>query len=149
VAVDKGTLGANIHVAVGYYFYPDKNCSFATCQLSVGYISSTDGGSTWSAAQQLRGPMTMSWLPDTTQGRMVGDYMSTSFDAFGLAHPVFAEAYVPTAGGTDCATATPNCNQPLETPTTGLAAAAGSVTANDPVVFTQTTPPGQSAFKRR
>jgi hypothetical protein len=149
VAVDRGTLGANIHVAVGYYFYPDKNCSFATCQLSVGYISSTNGGSTWSAAQQLRGPMAMSWLPDTTQGRMVGDYMSTSFDGFGMAHPVFAEAYVPTAGGTDCATATPNCNQPLETPTTGLPAAAGANVANDPVVFTAKPSPGVSAFKRR
>jgi len=149
VAVDKGTLGANIHVAVAYYFYPNKNCSFTTCQLSVGYISSTDGGSTWSAAQQLRGPMTMSWLPNTTQGRMVGDYMSTSFDGFGLAHPVFAEAYIPTAGGTDCATATPNCNQPLETPTTGLAAAAGTHVANDPVVFTAKPNPGATAFKRR
>ena len=97
----------------------------------------------------LRGPMTMSWLPNTTQGRMVGDYISTSYDSAGLAHPVFAEAYVPTAGGTDCATATPNCNQPLETPTTGLAAAAGAHVANDPVVFTAKPNPGATAFKRR
>ena len=149
VAVDKATSGAAIHVAVGYYYYPDKSCTFANCQLDVGYISSTNGGSTWSAATQLRGPMTMSWLPNTTQGRMVGDYMSTSYDSAGLAHPVFAEAYVPTAGGTDCATATPNCNQPLETPTTGLAAAAGVASANDPVVFTAPSQPGKSAFKRR
>jgi hypothetical protein len=93
--------------------------------------------------------MTMSWLPDTTQGRMVGDYMSTSFDATGLAHPVFAEAYVPIAGGTDCATATPNCNQPLETPTSGLAAAAGANVANDPVVYTGPSRPGPAAFRIR
>src|SRR5437660_966736 len=135
VAVDRTTSGASIKVAVGYYYYPDVSCP-SGCQLDVGYISSSNGGSTWSAATMLRGPMTMSWLPNTTQGRMVGDYMSTSYDASHLAHPVFAEAYVPTAGGTDCATATPNCNQPLETPTTGLAAAAG-VTAqpNDPVLL--------------
>src|ERR687887_1337377 len=149
VAVDRGTLGANIHVAVGYYYYPDVSCTEATCQLDVGYISSTDAGSTWSAATQLRGPMTMSWLPDTTQGRMVGDYISTSFGSTGLAHPVFAEAYVPTAGGTDCAPATPNCNQPLETPTSGLAAAAGANLANDPVVFTGKTNPGAAAFHSR
>jgi hypothetical protein len=133
-------------VAVAYYYYPDFNCTFATCQLDVGYISSADGGSTWSADRQLRGPMTMSWLPNTTQGRMVGDYMSTSYDANGLAHPVFAEAYVPLAG-TDCATATPNCNQPLEVTTTGLAATAG-VTAqpNDPVVYSGPSPHGRSAF---
>src|SRR5256886_6127035 len=91
--------------------------------------------------------LTMSWLPNTTQGRMVGDYMSSSFDSTGLAHPVFAEAYVPTAGGTDCATATPNCNQPLESPTTGLPAAAGANVANDPVVFSGPSQPGKSAFQ--
>jgi hypothetical protein len=149
IAVDRSTSGASIHVAVGYYYYPDVNCTFATCQLDVGYISSTNGGTSWSAATQLRGPMAMSWLPDTTQGRMVGDYMSTSFDANGLAHPVFAEAYVPTAGGTDCATATPNCNQPLETPTSGLAAAAGAVVANDPVVYTGPGRPTPAAFRIR
>jgi hypothetical protein len=149
VAVDRNSSGASIRVAVGYYYYPDVNCTFATCQLDVGYISSTNGGSTWSAATQLRGPMTMSWLPNTTLGRMVGDYMSTSYDSAGLAHPVFAEAYVPSAGGTDCASATPNCNQPLETPSSGLAVAAGTATANDPVVFTAAPQPGKSAFKRR
>ena len=149
IAVDKNTSGASAHIAIGYYFYPNVNCTEATCQLDVGYISSANAGSTWSAATQLRGPMTMSWIPNTTQGRMVGDYISTSYDANGLAHPVFAEAYVPTAGGTDCATATPNCNQPLETPTTGLAAAAGSVAANDPVVFTASPGSGKSAFKHR
>src|ERR671936_314953 len=149
IAVDRSTSGASIHVAVGYYYYPDVNCTFATCQLSVGYISSTNGGTSWSAATQLRGPMAMSWLPDTTQGRMVGDYMSTSFDANGLAHPVFAEAYVQTAGGTDCATATPDCNQPLETPTSGLAAAAGANVANDPVVYSGPSRPGASAFRIR
>src|SRR5438552_4708263 len=147
VAVDKNTSGANIHVAVGYYYYPNVSCTFATCQLDVGYISSTNGGSSWSAATQLRGPMTMSWLPDTTQGRMVGDYMSTSFDASGLAHPVFAEAYAPPTG--DCVTSTPLCNQPLEVTTSGLAAAAGANVANDPVVFTAQPNPGAAAFHRR
>jgi hypothetical protein len=146
VAVDRTTSGSTIKVAVGYYYYPNSSCTFATCQLDVGYVSSSNGGTTWTPQTMLRGPMTMSWLPNTSQGRMVGDYMSSSYDATHLAHPVFAEAYVPTLGGTDCATATPNCNQPLETPTAGLAAAAGSVTANDPVVFSGTVKNGRSAF---
>ena len=148
VAVDRTTSESSIKVGVGYYYYPNVNCTFANCQLQIGYVSSTNGGSTWTAQTMLRGPMTMSWLPDTTQGRMVGDYISTSFDPNHLAHPVFAEAYVPTAGGTDCATATPNCNQPLETPTTGLAAAAGANVANDPVVYSGPSPAGNSAFRR-
>jgi hypothetical protein len=147
VAVDRATSGANIHVAVTYYFYPSTSCTLATCQLNVGYISSTDGGSAWSVPTQLAGPMTMSWLPNTSQGRMVGDYISTSFGSDGLAHPAIAAANAPTAGGSDCATATPNCDQGLYTPASGLAAVAGSVVANDPVVFTGSVGPGASAFK--
>ena len=69
--------------------------------------------------------MRMSWLPDTSQGRMVGDYISTSF-AGGSAHPVFEVANVPTAGGSDCATATPNCDQATYSPSAGLVMAASS-----------------------
>ena len=144
VAVDRTTSGASIKVAVGYYYYPNVNCTEATCQLDVGYVSSSNGGSTWTAQTQLRGPMTIDWLPNTTQGRMVGDYMSSSFDANHLAHPVFAEAYAPPTG--DCVTSTQNCNQPLETPSSGLAAAAGANVANDPVVFTGKTNRGTAAF---
>jgi hypothetical protein len=144
IAVDRTTSGSTIKVGVGYYYYPNSSCTEATCQLDVGYISSSNGGTTWTAQTMLRGPMTIDWLPNTTQGRMVGDYMSSSFDANHLAHPVFAEAYAPPTG--DCVTSTPNCNQPLETPTTGLVAAAGSVSANDPVVFSGTVKNGRSAF---
>jgi hypothetical protein len=135
VGVDRGTSGASIHVGVTYYFYPNTNCTLATCQLAVGYISSANGGSSWSAPTQLAGPMTMSWIPDTSQGRMVGDYISTSFGSDGLAHPVFTVANAPTTGGSDCATATPNCDQAGYSPTTGLPAAAGTAVANDPVLF--------------
>jgi hypothetical protein len=144
VAVDRTTSGSTIKVGVGYYYYPNVNCTEATCQLDVGYISSLNGGASWTAQTMLRGPMTIDWLPNTTQGRMVGDYMSSSFDANHLAHPVFAEAYAPPTG--DCVTSTPNCNQPLESPTTGLPAAAGANVANDPVVFSGPSPHGRSAF---
>src|SRR5439155_17602612 len=134
VAVDRTTSGSSIKVGVGYYYYPNVNCNEQNCQLQVGYISSSNGGASWTAQTMLRGPMTIDWSPNTTQGRMVGDYMSSSFDANHLAHPVFAEAYAPPTG--NCVTSTPNCNQPLETPTSGLAAAACANVANDPVVFT-------------
>jgi hypothetical protein len=149
VAVDRATSGTNIHVAVTYYFYPNTNCTFATCQLDVGYVSSANGGSSWSAPTQLAGPMTMSWIADTSQGRMVGDYISTSFGSDGLAHPAFSVAGAPTARGSDCATATPNCDQALYSPATGLAAASGGIVANDPVLFTGSVGAGHSAFKHR
>ena len=96
----------------------------------------------------LAGPMTMSWLPNTSQGRMVGDYISTSFSG-GTAHPVFPVALFPSAGGSDCALATPFCDQALYTPSSGLQAAAGSSVANEPVLVTAKPQPGRSAFKHR
>jgi hypothetical protein len=149
VGVDKATFAPNIHVGVGYYFYPNTSCTVATCQLNVGYISSANGGASWSAPTAVAGPMTMSWLPDTSQGRMVGDYISTSFNSSGLAYPAIAVANAPTAGGSNCATATPNCDQALYVPTGGLAATGGTVVANDRVVFTGKVGAGHSAFKHR
>ena len=146
IAVDGTT--SSIRVAVTYYYYPNVVCTFATCQLRVGFIKSSNGGSTWNAAIDVAGPMTMSWLPNTSQGRMVGDYISTSYNSSGLAFGFFARAFAPTAGGADCQTATPNCDQGLYTFATGQAASAGTLTANDPVVYTGKTR-GRSAFAPR
>ncbi len=129
LGVDSSTSGGGARLGLTYYYYPVSSCSSSTCQLNVGFVSSSDGGATWSAATQLAGPMTLSWLPNTTQGRMVGDYISTSF-ASGTAHPVFAVASAPTAGGSDCATATPNCDQAMFTPASGLTAASQGFGAN-------------------
>jgi hypothetical protein len=149
VAVDKNTSGAGIHVGVTYYFYPNTSCTLATCRLAVGYISSANGGASWSAATQLASAIGMSWIADTSQGRMVGDYISTSFGSDGLAHPAFAIANAPPSGGNDCATATPNYDQALYTTATGLAAAGGAAVADEPVLFNGRVAPGVSAFKQR
>jgi hypothetical protein len=77
LAVDKTTGGTTARLALTYY-YPQANCTPATCQLDVGFVSSINGGKSWSAKQQLAGPMNVSWLASTTQGFMVGDYISTS-----------------------------------------------------------------------
>src|SRR4051794_24232448 len=89
LAVDKRTSGSGAHLALTYYYYPDATCT-GGCQLSVGYISSPDGGSHWGDAQRLTGPMSLTDVADTSQGRMVGDYISTSFNSGGKAVPVFA-----------------------------------------------------------
>jgi hypothetical protein len=94
LGVDRGTAGSSAHLGLSYYYYPSAACTFSTCRLDVGYVFSHDGGSTWSAPSQLAGPMSLSWLPSTSQGRMVGDYLSTSF-ANGGARPVFAVAAAP------------------------------------------------------
>ena len=88
LAVDPATSGAGTHLALTYYFYPDATCA-GGCQLDVGYISSPDGGAHWRAPTQLAGPMTLAQIAQTSQGPMVGDYISTSISG-GLATTVFA-----------------------------------------------------------
>jgi hypothetical protein len=88
LAVDPTTSGSSTKLALTYYFYPNANCGGA-CRLDVGFISSPDGGAHWGAATQLAGPMGLSQIANTSQGPMVGDYISTSFSG-GKATTVFA-----------------------------------------------------------
>jgi hypothetical protein len=89
LAVDRNTSGVGAHLALTYYFYPDATCA-GGCQLEVGYISSPDGGDHWGTAVTLAGPMSLNDIANTTQGRMVGDYISTSFNSSGAATSLFA-----------------------------------------------------------
>ena len=88
LAVDPATSDGGAHLALTYYFYPNAACGGA-CRLEVGYISSPDGGAHWGAAIQLAGPMALSEIAATSQGPMVGDYISTSFSG-ATATTVFA-----------------------------------------------------------
>ncbi len=97
LAVDRSTSGSAGHLVLAFYYYPNANCSSSTCQLDVGSSSSTDGGNTWSLTNKLAGPMMLSWLASTSQGAMIGDYISTSFSG-GEAYPVFAVATAPGRG---------------------------------------------------
>jgi BNR repeat-like domain len=84
------TSGAGARLALTYYFYPNAACTVATCQLEVGFVSSPNAGATWSASTQLAGPMSLADIAPTSQGPMVGDYISTSFNSAGAAATVFA-----------------------------------------------------------
>lgn len=95
LGVDVATSGATAHLGLTYYFYPNSSCTVATCQLEVGFISSTNGGATWSIPVTLAGPMSLSWIAASDDGPMVGDYVSTSF-AGGTAHSFFVVATAPT-----------------------------------------------------
>jgi hypothetical protein len=95
IGVDRSTSGGGARLGLTYYFYPNRSCTAATCQLEVGFISSTNGGTSWSAPTQLAGPMTLSWIANTSQGRMVGDYISTSIRDGASAFPTIAVAFAP------------------------------------------------------
>jgi hypothetical protein len=100
-AVDRSTQGASTRLALGYYYYPVASCSSATCQLTVGFTSSTDGGATWTPGRKVAGPISLSWIASTNQGVMVGDYMSTSFAGGAFAFPIFAVAKAKTGSTFD------------------------------------------------
>jgi hypothetical protein len=91
IGIDPATSGTTAHVAIHYYYYPKSSCTVSTCRLFVGYISSHNGGSTWNPRVKLAGPMTLSWLPNSQNGLMVGDYIATAFSN-GVPHGVFAVA---------------------------------------------------------
>lgn len=86
-AIDPATSGSSAHLALTFYYFSNVGCFFGNCQLNAGFVDSHDGGATWSTPLQLAGPMHLSWLPNTTLGPMVGDYVTTSFvngKAFGI-----------------------------------------------------------------
>lgn len=134
LAVNKSTSGASAQLGVTYYSYPTSACG-SSCVLDVGFISSTNGGSTWSAVTQLAGPFNVTWTANTSQGRMLGDYISTSYGSDNLAHGVFMTASMPTSG-TTCGAVANNCNEPTDTTASGLAIAGGSASsAGDATLF--------------
>jgi hypothetical protein len=129
LAVDAATSGTSTRLALTYYFYPNANCA-GSCRLEVGYISSPDGGVHWGAAQQLAGPMALSEIAQTSQGPMVGDYISTSF-AGGHAVTVFAIGETPSANAFDEAMYAPAT--PLTVATLADAAAVASSAGAGPI----------------
>jgi hypothetical protein len=99
-AVDRSTSGSTTRLALGYYYYPVANCG-GSCALRVGFVSSTDGGASWTQPRQVAGPISVAWIASTNQGVMVGDYMSTSFAGGNFAFPIFAVAKAKTGATFD------------------------------------------------
>jgi hypothetical protein len=131
IAVDPMSPAGATHLGITYYYYPDSQCTISTCQLNVGFVSTADGGATWSVVAPLNSsPISLSDLASTNQGRMVGDYISTSFSngqAFGMfavANPsmdgVFDEATYSTAAGLTVP-AVRNVRSQIEAPVAGAA----------------------------
>ncbi|HEV7664883.1 MAG TPA: sialidase family protein [Chloroflexota bacterium] len=129
LAVNKATSGGTAQLGLTYYFYPS-----GSTQLSVGFISSANAGSTWGPPQTIASGMPSTWTATTSQGRMVGDYISTSYGSDNLAHGVFATASAPSSG-TSCSSVLDNCNEPMDTFNSGLAALGSASSLSDPVLF--------------
>jgi hypothetical protein len=79
LAVDRMSAGSNTLLALTYYSEQPAGCVGSTCTIQANFSSSLDNGQTWSTPQKLSDPMQLAWIAPTTQGAMVGDYISTSF----------------------------------------------------------------------
>src|SRR5947209_9645172 len=135
LAVDRSTSGGSAHLGLAYYFYPIANCQTNNCLLTVGFISSLNGGVSWSKAKTIAGPMLLQWVALTTQGYMVGDYISTSIvSGKNYAVPAFAVATPPTGSppkGFTCISTGVVCHEATFAAKVNLIG--GSITAgNDP-----------------
>ncbi|MEA2422948.1 MAG: hypothetical protein QOF55_2047 [Thermoleophilaceae bacterium] len=111
--------GTTTKLGLTYYFYRQTACG-SSCRLEVGYIQSNNAGAAWGAHVDVAGPFNVSLTPNTTQGRMVGDYISTSWIG-GKAFGAFAVAQAPGAGFA--------FDQALYVPAGGLATSAAATTA--------------------
>jgi hypothetical protein len=127
LAIEPTTSGTSAHLALTYYLYADANCDASSCALYTSFISSPDGGNTWTTPITLAGPMSVAWLPNTFAGLMVGDYTTTAYSG-GKAFAIFAAATVNSGALFD---------EPMYTTTTGLTNATSiatlTVTEDQPI----------------
>ena len=79
LGVDPATRGSSTRLTIAYYSAP-RSCPLQRCRLTASFVSSADAGASWTPPQRVSvQPMPLSWIAETTQGRMVGDYVSTSY----------------------------------------------------------------------
>jgi hypothetical protein len=127
--VDPATSGATTRIGLYYYFYPQAICTTATCRLEAGYISSADGGGTWSSPVTVAGPMSLSQLAQAG-GAFAGDYIGSAVTG-GRAYAAFDVGLAPTNGET--------YNQAMYT-ADGLPADGGTVTSTATPVYRAAAP---------
>jgi hypothetical protein len=101
LAVDPESSGGNARLALLYHTLSEPGfCQPGDwCQsVDVGIVVSSDAGATWTRPQRLNAAsMPLTWIAETSLGRMLGDYVSTSW-LRGRPVPVFALASAPSGG---------------------------------------------------
>jgi hypothetical protein len=89
IAVDRSSG----RLAVVYH-----RCSGSPCRVDVLVTTSRNGGSSWSSPRRLNAQRTNTgWLPTTTSGRMVGDYIAAAWSG-GRPVAVYSLASPPAGG---------------------------------------------------
>jgi hypothetical protein len=94
LAIDPATAGSRARIALTFYTLRGAGCGTTRCRLDVRLATSATAGKSWAVRRLDARPMRLTWLPRTSSGRMVGDYVSSVF-AGSRAVGVFALAHQP------------------------------------------------------
>jgi hypothetical protein len=128
IAADPNSNGK---LALFYFFYPIAACNYVTgqpldnsqggpqCMPNEGYVSSTNGGSSWSAAQTLASMRSLAVIPRTNGGPDLGNVQGAAVSASG---PLKGMAF----GHFPVGINVNGIDESMYTPSHGLAIAGGS-----------------------
>ena len=94
LAADPATSGARARLALTFYTVRAAGCPAARCRIDVRLATSASAGARWTVRRLNAVAMRLAWLPRTSSGRMLADYVSSVY-AGGRALGVFALAKRP------------------------------------------------------
>jgi hypothetical protein len=101
LAVDPASRGARALLALTFYTLNFANCTERTCVLDFHIATSRSGGARWTKTRRINGQrMRLTWIAQTSSGRMVGDYTGTVFSG-GRIVAVHVQARAPAGGRFD------------------------------------------------
>ncbi len=95
IGADPLSASPSARIGITYYHY-DPRCAPDSCLISVRFVSSADGGATWSRPGQVAGPMRSSWLARIGQGTALSSFITTTVLPGGHAVTAFPLASPPT-----------------------------------------------------
>jgi hypothetical protein len=132
IAADPSSAGASAGLALFYYFYPLAACQYVNtpanqCSPRVGYVSSTNGGGTWSAPQSLSpGPPSVAVFPRTLALGATGNGGPDLGNVLGAAVVPAGKAQVKALGLFPVALPVNGIDESMYVPKHGLAIGGGS-----------------------
>ncbi len=100
LGVDPATGGSSARLGLVYYYYLDASCATPCGGLTAGFISSSNGGATWTAPIALTPKFSPAYAAGAHGDYFLGDYFSTVFVS-GRPLTVIAFAKPPSGGTLD------------------------------------------------
>jgi hypothetical protein len=80
LAIAPASSGHPARLGLAYYTISSDRCRSSGCRITPYFISSSNGGRTWSGSIRLHAPMRFTWLPQSPSGQsFVADNISTAF----------------------------------------------------------------------